>query len=222
MVSHVVVGASRGIGYQLLKHFSQDPADTVVGLARDATKVQEKARKDGLQNVIILGADMTDYDTLLKAAEETRKVTDGSVDYLWNNGGHMGYVTIGKFFSDFEPEQYGELLKDLRQNFETNVIGVINAINAFLPLVKKSSIKKVITLTTGLSDNNLTRDYGIWEHAPYAVGKAAVNTVVAKYDARYRSEGILFLGVSPGLVQTGGACTYCDKLCQITLTCSSS
>ena len=38
----------------------------------------------------------------------------------------------------------------------------------------------------------------------YAVSKSGVNTLIAKYDARYRKDGILFLSISPGVVETGG------------------
>lgn len=198
MSTYVVVGASRGIGYALLRKFSSDPANTVFGIVRTPAPTEEQVRKDGLNATIVQG-DMTNYKSLLSAAEKVSK----PVDYLWVNGGHLHDDTAGKFFTDYNVENYAKMTDDLRKGFETNVLGVINTINAFLPLVQKSEIKKVITLTTGLADDNLTRDYGIWETAAYSVGKAATNTVIAKYDAKFRSEGILFLGISPGVVDVG-------------------
>ena len=203
MAIHVVVGASRGIGYQFLKHFSADPSNKVIGIVRTPANVEEQIRKDNLQNVTILSADLTDYSSLLAAAEAAKRITGGVVDYLWNNAGYVSPVTDNTFFTDYSPEDYNTLTDDLRLSFETNVTGVINSTNAFLPLVQKSTIKKVITLSTGLADDSLTRDYGIWEGAVYSASKAATNTVIAKYDARYRSEGILFLSISPGVVNTG-------------------
>lgn len=36
--------------------------------------------------------------------------------------------------------------------FSVNVVGVAKTIAAFLPLLKKSEVKKVITISTGLAD----------------------------------------------------------------------
>ena len=75
------------------------------------------------------------------------------------------------------------------------MLDVIKTINTFLPLVKNSSIKKVISITTGLADNKLTNDYNLYEAAPYTISKAALNTAVTKYNARHgkSSDGILLL-----------------------------
>lgn len=37
----------------------------------------------------------------------------------------------------------------------------------------------------------------------YAASKAALNIVVAKFHAQYKKEGILFLSISPGIVDVG-------------------
>lgn len=44
------------------------------------------------------------------------------------------------------------LEKELMDAFTVNVVGVAKTITAFLPLIKKSTIKKVITLSTGMAD----------------------------------------------------------------------
>ena len=203
MPSYAIIGASRGIGYAFLQNLSADPSNTVVGTARDAAATAEKAKNDNLKNLHILQADLTDYAGLKAAAAQTAKLTGGSLDYLVVNGAYISEVTASKFLTEFESD-YTTLIADLQLHWDTNVVGVINAINAFLPLVQKSPIKKVIAITSGMADNDLISGYGIWEAAPYSISKAALNTTLAKYDARYRKDGILFLGLSPGVVETGG------------------
>ena len=95
------------------------------------------------------------------------------------------------------------LIKDLRASFETNVIGVINTVNTFIPLLRKGQEKKVFTLSTGAADIDLINQVDIADAAPYAISKAALNAAVAKYNALYKKEGILFMAISPGLVDTG-------------------
>ena len=53
----------------------------------------------------------------------------------------------------WDSEQKQEHLKAaLLEAFGVNVVGVANTITAFLPLIKQSKIKKVITISTGMAD----------------------------------------------------------------------
>ena len=83
-----------------------------------------------------------------------------------------------------------------------NVIGVIFTINAFLPLLKRGTTKKVITLSSPAGDPEFVRAAGWLGHAPYAISKAAVNLVNVKYAVEYEDEGFTFLALSPGMVDT--------------------
>ena len=95
------------------------------------------------------------------------------------------------------------LVKDLQTSFEVNVIGVVNTVNTFIPLLRIGQVKKVFTLSTGMADMDLVNQLEVAVAGPYSISKAAVNGVVAKYNALYKSEGILFMAISPGLVDTG-------------------
>ncbi|EXJ93929.1 hypothetical protein A1O1_02322 [Capronia coronata CBS 617.96] len=211
MPSYVVTGASRGIGYGFIDYLSRDPSNTVIGLVRNKAATDERLAQDGFlekrPNITILQADIIDGAALRAASHETAKITGGSLDYLINNAAYLSTVTSGKFLDEFEDDddQRRILDDDLSQNFATNVGGVIKTINAFLPLIKKSAIKKVISISTGMADPDLVTQYGIWEAAPYSMSKAAMNMAVAKYGARYQDEGILFLALSPGVVATSAA-----------------
>lgn len=83
-----------------------------------------------------------------------------------------------------------------------NVLGVIYTINTFLPLIRKGSVKKVATLSSGLGDLDASLAAGIPHAVPYSVSKAAVNMVMVKYAVRFKPEGIVFLTISPGWVNT--------------------
>ncbi|KAL4796608.1 hypothetical protein BDV19DRAFT_360666 [Aspergillus venezuelensis] len=86
---------------------------------------------------------------------------------------------------------------------QTNVVGNIHLFNLFLPLVQKSPIKKVIAITSGLADLDLTNEFELENGALYAASKAALNVIVAKFNAQYKKDGVLFLGISPGVVEVG-------------------
>lgn len=202
MPTHVIIGSSKGIGYAFLENLSQDPSNTIIGLVRSVETVQKKVEADGLKNVTILHADMEDYKTLKAAADKTATITGGAVDYLWINAAYQGHAFNTSFFTEWEGKE-PEMEKEIQTFWETNVNGAYRSMNAFLPLVKKSSIKKVVAISSGHADTNLVTKYGVWEDAPYAMSKVALNMLIAKYDARFRSEGILFLSLSPGIVDVG-------------------
>ena len=89
-----------------------------------------------------------------------------------------------------------------------------------MPLILEGDIKKVISLSSGyvnayvkdqdvslthprMADNELVTKFGVYEAGPYTVSKSAMNMVVSKFQAEYESNGVLFLSISPGLVDTG-------------------
>ncbi|KAK4038360.1 NAD(P)-binding protein [Parachaetomium inaequale] len=206
MPSYLITGVSRGIGYEFMRQYSNDPNSTVIGLVRDKTATLEKVSEDldlkGRRNIHIVQADLTDYNALQAAAAETARITGGSLDYLIANA---ALVTM---FDTYDPigalgDQPEMLTKTLRDLFEVNVIGNIHLFNLFTPLILKGQAKKVIAISTGLADPVFTSSYDVTPGALYAASKAALNMVVAKYSAQYKKDGVLFLALSPGFVEVG-------------------
>lgn len=99
----------------------------------------------------------------------------------------------------------------MRKSIDTNVIGNMHLINLFLPLILKGKAKKVLAITTGMADTDFINQFDIQVGPLYATSKAALNVIIAKFNAQYKKDGVLFLGVSPGVVDTGNfdpsACT---------------
>jgi len=198
MPSYVITGAAKGIGLEFVTQLSADSRNTVFAIVRDkatgATLLNSLSRK----NITVLEADVTDAKALNLAASEVSKATDGTLDYLINNAGkanHPGF-TLDQFPSTEALEH------DLLDNFKTNTIGVVHSTNAFLPLLRSGTTKKVLTLSTPLSETDVTLLGDIIGEPSYAISKAAVNMVVAKYAAQFKSEGFTFLTISPGMVNT--------------------
>ena len=83
---------------------------------------------------------------------------------------------------------------------------MIKVINAFLPLVRASAAAsgsaRVLTLNTGIADVDFTLKSEVTFGGPYAISKTALLQAIAKYAVKYKKENIIFLSVSPGLVNT--------------------
>ena len=104
--------------------------------------------------------------------------------------------------SSLSEDSLDEMLDDFMESFTVNAIGVVKTIHAFIPLLRKGHVKKIITISSGMADLELINKSEIPYATPYAVSKAAANTIVAKYNTAYRDEGMLFMTISPGYVNT--------------------
>lgn len=201
MASWVIIGASQGIGYEYLKELSADQSNTVVAVVRTPSKVAPQLEKDGLSKVKVVKGDLDDYKSLKAAADETSKLTGGTVDYLIVNGAYFAQGT-----GNFSPTQLvgqEDLFKDeFTQSMLTNAVGPVYAINAFLPLVRAGSVKKIIVTSSGMADMDAMGMAGVAGGIAYSASKAAVNLIVAKYAVELKPEGIAILALSPGLVLT--------------------
>ncbi|TFK46313.1 NAD(P)-binding protein [Heliocybe sulcata] len=201
MVFYVVTGASRGIGLEFVNQLSSNPENQVFALVRNkntATKLADINRP----NVHVLQADITDSKALLDAAAEVARVTGGKLDVLINNAALVPAGRAQGGIRGYPPEAQDELARDLRESFEVNVVGVVLTTNAFLPLIQKGTAKKVITISSGLADLDSTLEVEVTATAPYAITKAATNMTVAKYAVDYKKDGIAFLALTPGVVDT--------------------
>lgn len=143
---------------------------------------------------------MADNASLTQAALEVSKITS-SVDYLIINGGYLPLKTARFHPSEFTSRE-AELKEEMTESLNVNVIGVIYSINAFLPLVRNGSVKKITVLSTGMADAEWVVQNDIPGSLIYASMKAALNMVVAKYAVELRGEGIVIFALSPGIVNT--------------------
>lgn len=102
--------------------------------------------------------------------------------------------------------QFSSLYSNTATQFKINVIGVIKVINTFLPLVRAaaaaSGSARVITLNSGAGSVELTLKDGNTVAAPYSISKTALLQAIAKYAVKYKKENIVFLSISPGIVDT--------------------
>lgn len=124
------------------------------------------------------------------------------MDVLINNAGLVSDVAEFKTISDFPGDSFQTLIDDFNASFKVNAIGLVNTVQAFLPLIRKGTVKKVANISSAMADVDVINKVGIDGAGPYSVSKAAANVIIAKYNAAHKSEGILFLSISPGYVST--------------------
>ncbi|KDN42775.1 hypothetical protein RSAG8_06529, partial [Rhizoctonia solani AG-8 WAC10335] len=162
-----------------------------------ATRLRDlRARRE---NIHIVKLDIRCLQELADAVKYVGSVTGGRLDWLINNA---GYIDPVRFF--LSPAEYPieSLAKDMEIAFGTNVIGVSQTINCFLPLLRAGNHKRVICLSSGLGDEEFTTACGFASHTPYSISKHALNLAVLKYALALKEEDFVFLAISPGAVNT--------------------
>ncbi|TQN64475.1 putative oxidoreductase [Colletotrichum shisoi] len=204
MPSYLVTGVNRGIGWAFLRNISDDPNNTIIGTVRDKASAEKKIADElgGRSNIHIVEVEMTSYDSIQKSVDVVSQITGGKLDYIIANA---AYISDWKAFEPIgnlgdHPE---ELENDLLQAFKVNVVGNVHLFNLYIPLVLQSDVKKVITISSGMADMDLINQYRLYNLAPYSISKGAVNIAVSKFHAQYAADGVLFMSICPGLVETG-------------------
>ncbi|KAK7680201.1 hypothetical protein QCA50_016710 [Cerrena zonata] len=205
MISYVVTGANRGIGFGFIQTLSADPNNVVFALTRNrATSVDLLNLESRQKNVHVLQADITDVPALRAVAKAVENVTGGTLNVLINNGAYLETIRA-EYTLEMYDGQEDLLDEDFNNFFKVNVLGVIKTINVFLPLLRKASqagLAKVITISSAAGDMEFNKKANIDFFVPYAVSKAAVNMATAKYATRFKDENLLFLSLCPGFVNT--------------------
>ena len=185
----LVTGGNRGIGKEVCRQLAQK-GQTVILTSRNSEKGEQAARElAGLPgNVVAVQLDVTDSASIQKASNLVREQF-GRIDALVNNAG-----------IDYDTDQH-VLTADLarvRRILDTNVIGLWEVTQAFVPLLRESRHPRIV---------NVSSEAGSISHieswAPgYSTSKAAVNALTAILARELKREGFLVNAVCPGWIAT--------------------
>jgi NADP-dependent 3-hydroxy acid dehydrogenase YdfG len=130
----VITGASSGIGAATARALAAD-GHRVALLARRVDRIQALADELG-DGAIAIGADVTDRDALVAAAQRVHGELGGA-DVLVNNAGVM-------LLGPFGPEQRA----DYRQMIEVNLLGAITTTEGFLDQLRANGRGDLINISS--------------------------------------------------------------------------
>ncbi|WNO70322.1 SDR family NAD(P)-dependent oxidoreductase [Streptomyces sp. AM8-1-1] len=193
MTTTLITGANKGLGFEAARQLSAAGHTVYVG-ARNPERGQSAAAELGARFVQL---DVTD-DTSVAAAAEVI-AADGGLDVLVNNAG----IEPRKPDGGFVPAE--EVTADaVRAVFETNVLGQVRMLHAFLPLLLRSDAPVVVNVSSGAS---LMRELAnpdspayFYPDIAYPASKTAVNMLTVQYAKAY--PGVKINAVDPGFTAT--------------------
>jgi len=195
MASILITGASRGLGLTLIKQlvaFPSSEVSKIIAAARGDAPALEKIASESSGRVSVIKLDVTNRDSINKAAAETKSILgDKGLDILVNNAGICEYAFGGV-----------ATMETLQNSMNVNVMGVHWTTQAFLPLLQKGSLKKVVNMSTTLGSITLAADAVAFPAPAYKISKAALNALTVQYALDHEKEGFTFMALCPGWLKT--------------------
>ncbi len=186
----IITGASRGIGYELVKLFAENADYTIIALSRDSQKLNQLQKECQesfpLSNVIPIPYDLTDKNAKGLTAEITKHCK--TIDLLINNAGQI----VNKPFINLT-------LSDFETVYATNVFGVAKLIQDILPLMVSPKRGHIVNISSMGGVQGSAKFAGL---AAYSSSKAAVACLTECLAEEFKDRNISFNCLALGAAQT--------------------
>jgi NAD(P)-dependent dehydrogenase (short-subunit alcohol dehydrogenase family) len=185
----LITGANRGIGLETAKQLAARGWHVVIA-ARDEAKASEVAQSitttGGKASALAL--DVSDSASISSASKKFAEISD-RLDVLINNAGI--YPDEGLSILKLSREQ-------LDATLQTNTFGPLEAVQAFLPALRKSKSARVINVSSGYGQLD-----GMSPNVPsYCLSKLALNGLTITLAAALAADHIAVNSMCPGWVRT--------------------
>ena len=185
----LVTGANRGIGLEVVRQLSARGFEVVLScrnMSGGEKALEQLDTKSG--RVSLLGLDVSDDQKVKDAVVEFGNRFD-RLDVLVNNAGILldaseSILTVSDEF--------------LNQTWNTNSLGPLRVVRAFLPYLRRSEDPRVINVSSLAGQ---LKDMGGWAPA-YSISKTALNAVTCILARELAGDGIKVNSVSPGWIRT--------------------
>jgi len=181
----LITGATAGIGRETALHLAR-LGHRVFATGRKTEALAELEKEAGDLTLETIPLDVTDADSIAAAREAVRERTDGyGLDMLVNNAG-FGYMAPMELISG----------DDMRVQFATNVFGLVEVTQAFLPEMRARGAGKVVNVSSVVGRVVFPLQ-GV-----YCATKHAVEALTDALRAEVRSFGIYVSLVEPGMIRS--------------------
>jgi NAD(P)-dependent dehydrogenase (short-subunit alcohol dehydrogenase family) len=188
----LVTGASRGIGFELVRQYAE-AGWTVIATARRPQESKNLVELAGrLRNVRLEALDVVDASSI---AALQQRLAGQPIDVLVNNAGDT---------DQFRGQSFGKLAHDrFAYLMELNAHGPIRVAEALVGNVEAGRQKKIVAVSS-LAGSFGTQGGGMPGGYWYKASKAALNMLMLSLSQDLKARGILVACLSPGQVDTQG------------------
>jgi 3-oxoacyl-[acyl-carrier protein] reductase len=176
----VVVGASRGIGFEMVKQFAV-AGHSVFALSRDLSKMNDAFKEYETVHPIA-------FDLSHEVSEQVKVLSEkiGAIDILINNAGYL----VNKPFETISHE-------DFQLSYQINVIGVMETVQGFLPQLKSDA--HILNISSMGGFQGSMKFAGL---SAYSTSKAALCSFTELFSEEYKETNLSMNCLCLGAVQT--------------------
>ncbi|MGN6614224.1 MAG: SDR family oxidoreductase, partial [Candidatus Nitrosocosmicus sp.] len=181
----VVTGSSTGIGYETCLSLAQNGYITYATMRdlKKSKKIEKIAHENNL-SIKIVEMDV-DKDESVKKAIENIIDENGQIDILVNNAGYGLFGALEDI-----------ALSEIKNQFETNVFGVIRVTQNVLPIMRSQRNGIIINISS------ISGLIGIPSQSAYVATKFAVEGLSESISYELEPLGIKVILIEPGPINT--------------------
>lgn len=178
----VVIGASRGIGRELVLQFSKEKSNTVIALSRNTEAMKNDFTADNIHSGFI---DLMDKDLHVAMAKTLDQFP--TVDIVVNNAGKL----VNKPFLELTRD-------DIDMCYQTNAIGVMHATQFMVPKMLEEG-GHIVNISTMGAFQGSVKFPGL---SAYSTSKAGITSFTELFAEEYKDTKIKMNCLCLGAAQT--------------------
>ncbi len=183
----VVTGASRGIGYELVKKLSENQNHTVFAVSRNEERLGQLKKECPNGNVISITCDLSKELSIVSLLHNLKKHTL-TIDVLVNNAGAI----INKPFSEISKSELDHV-------YNVNVFSVVRLIQGVLPFMEEQQRSHIVNISSIGGMQGSSKFAGL---SAYSTSKAALICLTECLAEEFKDRNIAFNCLALGAVQT--------------------
>ncbi|XP_028841706.1 uncharacterized protein LOC114793740 [Denticeps clupeoides] len=206
----LITGANRGLGLEMVRQLAAKscPGCQIFAGCRDpgapkSQDLRELAKKHpGLIHVVQI--DISDLRSITDCAKKVGPLLGkGGLNMLVNNAGVAHLVSMKDITA-----------KDMEESFKTNLLGPMMMTKEFLPYLQVAakacgkpgmSCSKAAVINISTVGGSMAKSHEMFDMfpvIPYRISKAGLNMLTVCNALEFKEDGILFVALHPGWVQT--------------------
>ncbi len=183
----LITGASKGIGFEMVKHFAKDPNNLIIAVSRNIEPLTKLVKQNNTTSILPLKADITSQ-LQQKKIYQTIKSLNLNLDVLINNAGQI----INKPFEKITA-------KELQAVYTTNVFAPFSLIQILLPLFHKKNKSHIVNISSMGGFQGSAKFPGL---SAYSSSKTALSGLTECLAEEFKTKNIAVNCLALGAVQT--------------------
>lgn len=183
----LITGASKGIGFEMVKQFSQNPNTLVIAVSRNIDSITKLVNQKNTHSILPIKADITNASDQKKILKSL-KALSLKIDIFINNAGEIVNKPFEKITS-----------KELQSVYTTNVFGPFTLIQALLPFFNKKNKAHIVNISSMGGFQGSSKFPGL---SAYSSSKSALSGLTECLAEELKPKNISVNCLAIGAVQT--------------------